>query len=500
MKKLITLLLCLSLSLAAAGCASGASKSGDATSAAGSATAETSAGETEKKLSIYEQRQLVKDGLPEKDYKAANITIAADSFCQDGFYIEELTGDVVGDAVYERNKAVEDRFNVKLVYKIDTWKNSSKNVSNSVLAGEDAYQIVAGHVIQASTLVPSHIYMNWYDIPYVDLEQPWWSSSNIEDLTYKGVLLLAAGDFSLTTIGRTYCMIYDKVMAESYKIGDVYKIVDDGAWTIDKLSTLTKDIYTDVNNDGKRDTGDYYGFTTSVASNIGAYLWAFDNPIMEEQADGSMKLVIYTEKVTSMLEKLCDICYNNKGTYYDVNYKNAAGNLHYVGSEKMAAGTSLFSNCFLESTIVYLRDFENDFAIIPYPKWDEKQSEYRTMVDGGFTALIIPMSVKDTERSGILTTALCAETYKEVVPIYYDTALKVKGARDEKSIEMIDFIMDCRVFDFGFIYGGWNGFGFTLEGLVKEQNTNFASYYAANESKVSEYYKSVTDALEEYTK
>ena len=62
--------------------------------------------------------------------------------------------------------------------------------------------------------------------------------------------------------------------------------------------------------------------------------------------------------------------------------------------------------------------------------------------------------------------------------------------RDEESFEMIDFIISKRVYDFGYIYDNWKGFGFTLEALVKEGNANFASYYASNESaKMAEYDK-----------
>ena len=79
-----------------------------------------------------------------------------------------------------------------------------------------------------------------------------------KDLTYNGKAFFAVGDFSLTSIGRTFSIYYDKVYAESYQLPDMYQLVRDGKWTIDKLSELTKDVYTDLNNDGKRDFEDFY--------------------------------------------------------------------------------------------------------------------------------------------------------------------------------------------------------------------------------------------------
>ena len=436
-------------------------------------------------ISLEDARQLVDDGLPERDYEGQEFTITVNDYDETLFFSEEQTGDVLSDIIYDRNRAVEERFNVNFNFVVDTYGNLNNIVRTSVLAGDDEYQLLTQHMLQADSWVLSEILLNWYDIPYVDFEKPWWGESNINDLTYHGAAFLALGDFSLSTIGRTYSIYFDKVQAEAYQLPDLYELVYDGGWTIDKLSEFSKDVYTDLNNNGTRDFEDFYGYTTSVASNIGAYLWAFGEKIIE---DG--ELVLDVGKTTDIIAKLIDVTQVNPGTFYDPNYKNAEGNLHYVGIEKLAAGTTMFASSLISSGITYMRDVQNDYGIIPYPKWDEAQEDYITIVDGGCPVLAIPKSVADTEMSGIIAEALCAETYKNVIPDYYGLVLKEKGVRDEESFEMIDFIISKRVYDFGYIYDNWKGFGFTLEALVKEGNANFASYYAANESaKMAEYEK-----------
>ena len=47
--------------------------------------------------------------------------------------------------------------------------------------------------------------------------------------------------------------------------------------------------------------------------------------------------------------------------------------------------------------------------------------------------------------------ALNAESYKNVVNVYYDTALKNKYSRDEESRKMIDLINSKCFFDFTFV-------------------------------------------------
>lgn len=297
----LSLMLTASASLS---CQSGAPANNDTTS-------DTTPADTTT-LSAEEARKQISDGLPERDYGGEEFNITINTYCESGFHAEELTGDVLSDAIYERNKAVEDRFNVKLNFISDAYATMQTTVQNSVLAGDDEYQLCAQHALLANPWVLSGILMNWYDVPYVDFDKPWWSDSNENDLTYYDVNLLAVGDFSLTTIGRTYAIYYDKVHAESYQLPDMYQLVRDGKWTIDKLSELSKDIYSDLNMDGKRDFEDFYGYTTSYLSNIGAYLFTSDIKIIE---DG--EIVLDVGKTADLITKLITLTQVNEGTYYD---------------------------------------------------------------------------------------------------------------------------------------------------------------------------------------
>ena len=91
---------------------------------------------------------------------------------------------------------------------------------------------------------------------------------------------------------------------------------------------------------------------------------------------------------------------------------------------------------------------------------------------------VLPIDVKDKERSAIVTEALCAESYKKVVPVFYDTALKTKAARDDASSEMIDLIRDNLTFDFGYLYSSsMSGVGHLFVNWIRDNNNNIASAY-----------------------
>lgn len=92
----------------------------------------------------------------------------------------------------------------------------------------------------------------------------------------------------------------------------------------------------------------------------------------------------------------------------------------------------------------------DDYGIIPTPKLDEKQENYVTYNLGTYYMAILK-TAKDPEMSAVMLEALNAESYKSVVGAYFDTALKGKYSRDEKTAEMLDLILSNAFFDFTFV-------------------------------------------------
>ena len=97
-----------------------------------------------------------------------------------------------------------------------------------------------------------------------------------------------------------------------------------------------------------------------------------------------------------------------------------------------------------------LREMETDFGIIPYPKYDENQSSYATRLCYYMPAVVpITITGERLDRAGVMLEALACEYASNVVPAYYEIALKTKAARDEESQGMLDIIFNNRVIDLG---------------------------------------------------
>lgn len=491
-KQLISLLLTAAIIAAvcvtAVACSDSASDDSSAQSSSVSDTAPA-----EEKVDSLAARRDVPDNVETVDYEGRSFHIIGDDACTDWYTREEMTGDVLEDAIYQRNLDVTERFNISIDAVVYEESSQPGMLKKSVLAGDDAFQLYAGHIIYAGQAVGDDLYHNWYDIPSVDFSRPWWSQSTVEDLTYASKAFLAMGDFALTTIDSTYAMYFNKQLAENYDLPDMYDLVNDGKWTADKLIQLSANVYTDLNGNGASDQEDQFGYAIWARSPVNVYLWAFGEKLCKKQSDGTMQLDYYNNKVVDIYNKLYDLHWVSAGTYTDINPNENVAQKIFLNNQV------LFYPHMFTFAARELRDFETDYGIIPYPKWDEVQDSYYTMVDGGHEALAIPASVQDTEFVGKIIEVLCAESWKRVVPTYYDIVLKTKGSRDEQSVAMLDRIFEKRVFDFGYVYGVF-GAAFWVQFLIYDKSADIASYYEKNHKSYDKRMEQVFEYFDEYSK
>lgn len=131
-------------------------------------------------------------------------------------------------------------------------------------------------------------------------------------------------------------------------------------------------------------------------------------------------------------------------------------------------------------------DINDQYGILPYPKYDEEQDGYHTNDRSGL--MCIPKTVGNPELCGKAVELLAYYSNDTVVKAYYDITLDGKLSRDEESKEMLDILFDGVVYDVGLNYIGansGNGLGrllYTIPYLVvKEKSGDFASYYAKYE-------------------
>ncbi len=405
-------------------------------------------------------------------------------------YIREITGgdtygDVVTDAVADRNRMVEERLGIKietsiLPYSLDDW---GKSFQNSVLSLSDDYDIVPG--LQTKVLVPAlaGCFYNLQDEKYIDLEQPWWWNAYIDELRInnKGTYFLN-GDISLVSFEMMSAIIFNKQMLTDLGTTpeELYDTVLNGKWTYDRLSELGASAYRDVNGDGVRDRGDIYGycFVTNTTSDHFAFTVGLRSA--ERDANGHPVLTMNTEAwVNYFQDVLHPLFYENDGTLIT----GTDGNLR---NNKFLNNTSLF---LVDRMYVYsiLRDYEGEYGVIPYPKLTEAQENYETLVHDATTVYCVPITASKENMDGITATleAMCAQSFRTVVPAFYEIALKVKYQSDSQSGQCIDLIRAGIHTEFGYAYSAMlSGVGALSRWIISSTSTNFASQWARVENSV----------------
>jgi len=416
----------------------------------------------------------IPDDLPQKNYNGRMFTIIISErvdFVDDIGTLFEETGDIVKDSVYSRNLTVEERFNIKL--EADYVADPITKLRNTVLANEDVYDVILGGSITMGTSSLQGHYLDWYnDLPYINLDKPWYIGNARDALSIKNHSYLMIGEYDLSVLRFTYCMFFNKSIAERYQKNNIYEIVQTGKWTVDALHEMVKDVYEDVNGDGMMDENDLYGFTTDWHSSTVTYQYCFNDPIIYLNNEGIPEMRTDITKTVAIVDKLYSLFFNNTGSYVGT---------WTVPIPIFEANRALFLNLRFGSTSSF-RNYEFDYGIIPYPKWDEAQPQYYTMSDGAHDVMAVPITINDPEFTSIIIEALNAETYKQVIPALYDTAFKVKYARDEMATEMLDMILEGRFFDFGYIYDGWEGIAFLLDSVLSRKSSDYASAYASREA------------------
>ena len=487
-KQLSGLCLLLAAVMAFPACGSGSSSAPETTASAPADTAAATTAAPETTLSAEELRLAVPDDLPDKKFDGRKFTVISETYDKENQLVDELKGETYNDALFERNSRISERFDVKIggVF-YDKYQTTRSTIEQAVTSGDTtSFNLIAEHMVASGGNAIAGYYLNWYDVPHINFEKPWWAPSTREDLTMNKKAFLAVGDYLTILIRRTWVYLYNKELWKELKLEDPYTIVNQGKWTIDKVEEIADTTYADLNGNGTVDLGDRFGFV-SYNNAPDYYLWAFDNPIVRKDKDGKAVLSMYSQHYTDVMQKIISF-HLKKNIFVSEKSSQAEVALAHFNQAfdvgKAVLTTAQFGR--VKSAVV---DFT--IGVLPFPKFNEAQESYHGSVDGSGAALSVAVNAKDLDFVGTITEALCAESYKTVVPALYEVVFKTRYADLKEDAEMMDLIMNTRMFDIGYMYDNWLGASFWPEYMLNGGISDVASYYASNWPAAEKHYETV---------
>ncbi|MGN1128743.1 MAG: hypothetical protein ACI4T6_07295, partial [Candidatus Flemingiibacterium sp.] len=262
-----------------------------------------------------------------------------------------------------------------------------------------------------------------------------------------GTHYFAIGDFNLSALDFTHVMLFNKGMAKDYQVENLYDTVRQGKWTYDKFAEVAKLAVSDLDGNTEMNELDQYGYTSLVKQVMPSFWIASGAVTITKDTDGTLVYTAPTnEKLIEVFQKIYDITWSDN--IWHQNVENFAPATSDAELKIFKQGQAMFTNASCFQITNMMRDSETEFGILPYPKYEESQEKYYSRIEGA-ELFGIPKTNDDLEMTGVILEALACASHNDVIPAYYDVALKVKYTRDEESAEMLDIVFENRVFDFG---------------------------------------------------
>ncbi len=435
--RVISVLLLSAMMLSAVACG-GTGNGETSTTTTASGAQQTSGSDTAVTDPVETQDPNTVPNIADEKYTGRTFLLADDiegqtKYTSDSVFNHEISGDVYEDAVYTRTVQIEELFDIKL----ETVKVSSSAFATTVLSGTDEYALHTATLSNMQSIVNKKCVYNLYDIPELQLEKLWWDQNAQEKCSFDGKLYYTFSDFVITGVDNSRATYFNKTLYEQLTFEeDIYQLVREGKWTIDKMAEMAKKAVSDINGDGKITNDDQLGIVGGNVTFYEAMLTSCDAELVKMGDDGLPYFfwLDETDAFVEVYQGLLDRFYNKdyflkESTEWDTFKKDR----------------TLFATAVL-AYAVKLRAEDIEFGILPVAKWDEAQENYLNVSPNGH-ALMIPVTVQDTEFVGNVLEALSyysSKYYSEdaAMPAYFEKALTYKSTRDDESAESLQIIHD----------------------------------------------------------
>jgi len=190
-------------------------------------------------------------------YDDATFTMYSveDMFPKQYFFADKTTGDGMNDALYQRQRDVEQLLGVKLIYRpaeasgtTPAYQTYASEVKNAIKAGTEKYQLVLSHAYYAiPDLITSNSLYDFKEFSSIDYTESYWNKSVMDQLDYKGHYYLGYSDFNLAT---TYIVAFNKSLyannIDAFQGKTMYDFVKNNEWTIQKMADVATLVYEDA--------------------------------------------------------------------------------------------------------------------------------------------------------------------------------------------------------------------------------------------------------------
>ncbi len=420
------------------------------------------------------------DNLPtDLDYGGRTVSIYTWTETVDVDFAEDYIGVAINDATYKSRLNVEDRLKVKfdVISANGNWDNRNNFISGleNVVASGESYDVVGQYTPAAPIGAMTGLYKNLNDSQYLDFDQPYWPGSINDSCSIGENVYFCSGDISATCINAIGTIFVNLDMMEEYQITeDIYEVVRNKEWTMEKMKTMFLG-----------SIGTNYGASASeqkyaiMIANRGCYdNLFFGGGLKLVEHDSENQLVMSEDISGSKMENWYTICQDLLWKNDDVTSSDGTNGLT-IENTFMAERAILYMSQELNDAKNYVKDADFDFAVVPYPMYDENQQDYCSITGYWVTMFSVPLSAPDSDLSEIVLEALGSDAYRNITPVVYEESFQTRFLASIDNGEMLDIIHASIVYDTGRIFAD-NISMFNIFRWAFYDGVNWKTKYAQN--------------------
>lgn len=425
--------------------------------------------------------------LPEDlNYGGADFTILMGSSTIADHCVETTTeSDNIDMSLYQRDMYVKDRLGVNIKYEEaeggyagrDTFTNQ---VYNAVLGGQKEYDLLGCYSMVAPNLTLKNVLYDMRTLDYVDFGKAWYPQFMVEASTINNKTYFMSGDISINTLYQMQGIVFSAIQLEVNGMSedDLYQMVYDGKWTLENWLTMCEDLARETGGDGVWDEKDYYPIVVGDGPWLDSFYFSSGLTLINEAPDGKLEVSqdVNDEKVLSIYSAF----YDAVNTYRSAFVKNGNSEKKIVNSECIFAVTTMAQ---FRTTYV---DAKEQFRVLPFPKYDETEATYRTLLGMGHKQYCIPNDIDDANRSAAVLEALSYSAYTYVTPVVFEETMKLRYSENGDVSKMFDYLREGCIFDVGSLFymqfsaNGYKDPHSMFRNAILNSTSNWTSNYMNN--------------------
>ncbi len=309
----------------------------------------------------------------------------------------ELSGTPFADTWLQVMDEVESLYNCKLTATQVSPEEIFNVVQPEVAAGGKAADLIITTQWSMGRFVGADLMMDLNELD-VNWDNEWWNQNIRRVSTLGGKTYVGNGSFIFDT-AQTWLLYYNEAIWKQHGFEDPYELVDSGRWTMEKFREYCSAAAMDLDGTGVLDSAqDLWGLTAPDGDFTDALYFALGGKFFQTNENGAVELACNTDRTFQIVEKMYNFVKKDKTvdtTKYDPWQERftmfAEGHALFLGYVPGVGG---------------LQDMEDDWGVIPLPKFDEAQEDYYSSVDHNSSVFGVTYTNEDLREVSIILEAL----------------------------------------------------------------------------------------------